>query len=68
MGYIYKVLLVVVVYYIVTKLIIPFFRVYQATGHKLKEMQQKMNDMEQRMNPKQPLGKKGDYIDYEEVK
>ena len=66
------VIIICIVYYLLTRFVFPIFRITMTANSKMKQMQDKINEMEQKHNQTQPQkasgGKKGDYIDYEEVK
>ncbi|MBA3828303.1 MAG: hypothetical protein H0X33_05155 [Taibaiella sp.] len=57
-------------YRLFVRFILPVFHVTRATSHKLREMQDQMNNMQQKMpqRPKPTKRKDDDYIEYEEVK
>jgi len=61
------------VYRILSRFIFPVVRITSHANDAMRKMQEQMNEMNQRMNEKQPskntpVQKKGDYIDYEELK
>lgn len=60
-----------ILFRVITRFIIPVFRMASTTRQHMKKMQEQMNQMDQKVNTmsaKQPIAKTGDYIDYEEIK
>lgn len=60
-----------VIYSLISRYILPVFRITSVTNDRLRQMQEQMNAMNQKVDDntrKKRVKKDGDYIDYEEVK
>ena len=60
-----------ILFRLVSRYIIPIFRITTLTNDRLRQMQDQMREMDRKVNENKPKGnvkKEGDYIDYEEVR
>ena len=60
-----------ILYRILTRFVLPIFRITSITNDQMRQMNEKLKEMDERMNqpaPAKKVKKDGDYIDYEEVK
>jgi hypothetical protein len=60
-----------IIYRLLSRYIIPIFRITTAHGDRIRQMHDQMNGMDRNANTgasKKPVKKEGDYIDYEEVR
>ena len=60
-----------VIYSLLSRYIFPVFRITSSTNDHLKKMQEQLKEMDKKLNQQNKAArkvKKGDYIDYEELK
>ncbi len=59
-----------IIYRVLSRFVLPIFRITTATNDRLRQMQDQMRDMNHKVNEntaKPQVKKEGDYIDYEET-
>lgn len=67
-------IIVVMILRFVSRFVMPLLQVSSLASDRLKQMQQQMDELQRKANNQQkaenkpPKTKKGDYIDYEEIK
>jgi len=65
-------LLGIILYRFIVRFLLPLFQITKMTGSQLRRMQREMEEMQQRADGREQRPaketKRGDYIDYEEIK